>query len=197
MHVYIVFAHPSKNSFTWQVLQSFISGLMDGGHTYEIGDLYEMNFKSDMDPEQYIRETGADPQAPVPDDVKKEQEKIEGADALVFIFPVWWSDCPAKLKGWFDRVLTHGYAYTYDDGEHTTSKIDIQKALVLCPAGHPNEHLEEIGIAESMRTIMLQDRLLGVGIREAGLEILGGMMLKDEQIRERNLNAAYELGKKF
>jgi NAD(P)H dehydrogenase (quinone) len=197
MHAYVIFAHPSKNSFTWEVLQSFTAGLKAAGHTYEIGDLYEMNFQSDMDIEQYLRETGMDPAAPVPDDVRKEHQKIERADALVFIYPVWWSDCPAKLKGWFDRVLAYGYAYTYEGGEHVTSQINIDKALVLCPAGHPNAHLEETGIAESMRRVMLQDRLIGVGVREARMEILGGMVQDKGEIRKRNLKKAFLLGKEL
>lgn len=199
MRVYIVFAHPSHDSFTWQVLQAFISGLEEAGHEYELGDLYEMGFRSDMDLEQYERETGLDPDAPVPGDVRAEQEKIGRADALALVFPLWWSDCPAILKGWFDRVLTYGYAYTYDDAEgagvHSSSKIDLDKAVVICPAGHPEEHLEEIGIAESMRKIIVGDRLLGVGVKEAGLELLGGQVLGDESVRERNLAKAFELGR--
>lgn len=195
MHVYIVFAHPSKQSFTWRVLQSFTAGLAAGGHTYDIGDLYAMDFRSDMDLGQYNRETGMNPEAPVPEDVEMEQKKIDRSDALVFIYPLWWSDCPAKLKGWFDRVFSYGYAYTYENGDHTSSKIAVKKALVLCPAGHPNEYLEKIGIAESMRRVMVQDRLLGVGIREASLEILGGMVQNDDSIRDRNLKRAFECGR--
>lgn len=197
MHVYIVFAHPSKKSFTWEVLNAFVRGLGDAGHSYEIGDLYDMKFKSDMDLAQYNRETGMDPDASVPEDVAREQAKINIADALAFVYPVWWSDCPAKLKGWFDRVLTYGYAYVFEEGEHSISKIQIEKALVLCPAGHPVEHLEEIGIADSMRRVMLNDRLLGVGVKQAEMEILGGMVENDASIRNRNLERAYILGKEF
>lgn len=197
MHVYIVFAHPSIKSFTWEVLNAFKCGLQDAGHSFEIGDLYEINFQSDMDLAQYERETGMDPDAPAPDDVRLEQSKIDRADALAFVYPVWWSDCPAKLKGWFDRVLTYGYAYSYTNGQHVTSKIRIVKALALCPAGHTVEHLEEIGIAESMRRVMLGDRLLGVGVGEARMEILGGMMGNDEVVRKRNLERAYQLGRGF
>jgi len=107
MHVYIVFAHPSKESFSWSVLQAFTRGLREAGHSFEIGDLYETGFESELDENQYFRELGLDPGAPVPDDVKAEQDKVDRADALVFVYPVWWSDCPAKLKGWFDRVLTN------------------------------------------------------------------------------------------
>lgn len=195
MHVYILFAHPSDHSFSKEVLDTFIRGINDSGHTYETHDLYRTNFKSEMDIEQYHREVGLDPDAPVPSDVQAEQEKINRADALAFIYPVWWSDCPAKLKGWFDRVLTYGYAYFYDKKETRYIKIDIKKAIVICSAGHTVEHLEETGIAESMRRIMINDRLLGIGVKEARMEILGGMMPQENSFKDSNLKKVYDIGK--
>ncbi len=195
MHVYIVFAHPSKKSFTGEVLDSFIRGLDEAGHDYQIGDLYGMDFKSEMDLEQYERETGMDPGAPVPEDVLREQEKIDRSDLVAFIYPLWWSDCPSKLKGWFDRVWSLGYAYTYENGEHAASSVKIEKALVICTAGHTMEHLEETGIVESMRRVMLQDRLLGVGFGSARLEILDGMVPGDPESRRLNLEKARRLGR--
>ncbi len=195
MHVYIVFAHPSQDSFNRAVLKTFVQGLKDAAHTHQISDLYRMGFQTDMDPAQYQREVGLDPAAPVPDDVKAEQEKINQADALAFIYPVWWSDCPAKLKGWFDRVWTYGYAYFYDENEARYTQINISKAIVICSAGHPVKRLEKTGIAESMRRIMLNDRLLGIGVKNAHMEILGGMMPQDDTYRQANLEKVYQLGK--
>jgi NAD(P)H dehydrogenase (quinone) len=195
MHVYILFAHPGKTSFNREVLGAFTRGLREAGHTYETGDLYEMGFKSEMDAEQYHRETDLDPYEPVPNDVAREQEKIDRAEVLAFIYPVWWSDCPAKLKGWFDRVLTYGYAYYYDKSGQRQTRVAIKKAVVICSAGHTVEHLEETGIAESMRRIMLNDRLLGIGVREAKMVILGGMMPHDNSFMEDNLKRAYDLGR--
>ena len=195
MHVYILFTHPGRESFNRLVLEAFVQGLRDSGHTFEVNDLYETNFKSEMDSDQYLREVGLDPDAPIPHDVKMEQEKVNRADVLAFIYPVWWSDCPAKLKGWFDRVWTYGYAYLYDESEERYTKIEIGKAIVICSAGHTVEHLEEIGIAESMRRIMLNDRLLGLGVKAAKMEILGGMMPGDNTFKKINLEKAYDLGK--
>jgi len=197
MHIYVIFAHPSSRSFSRSVLDAFTKGLKDSGHSYEIADLYAMGFQSEMDEAQYFRETSGNPDLPAPRDVEDEQAKINQARGLAFIYPVWWSDCPAKLKGWFDRVWTCGYAYVYDEKGGRRTRMRIDKALVLCSAGHTVEHLEETGIAEGMRRIMLNDRLLGVGVRQAHMEILGGMMPLDDTYRERNLRRAYELGKEF
>jgi NAD(P)H dehydrogenase (quinone) len=197
MHVYVVFAHPSKRSFSRSVLDAFTKGLEEAGHSYEVADLYQTVFQSEMDEAQYLRETSGNPDLPIPRDVEEEQAKINRADGLVFIYPVWWSDCPAKLKGWFDRVLTYGFAYVYDVTGERGTRMSIEKALVLCSAGHTAAHLEETGIADSMRRVMLNDRLLGVGVKQAHMEILGGMMPLDDSHRVENLRRAYELGRAF
>jgi NAD(P)H dehydrogenase (quinone) len=94
-------------------------------------------------------------------------------------------------------VLTRGYAYFYEPSGERRTRISIRKALILCAAGHTAEHLEEAGVADAMRRIMLGDRLLGVGVQEARLEILGGMMPGDNTHRSKNLARAYRLGRQF
>ena len=48
-----------------------------------------------------------------------------------------------------------------------------------------------------MRRVMLNDRLLGVGVKQAQMEILGGMVENDPITRQRNLERAYQLGRGF
>jgi NAD(P)H dehydrogenase (quinone) len=197
MRVYVIVAHPSKESFTWEVCGAFTRGLHEAGHSIEVGDLYAMGFQTDLDHIQYTREMGHDPDAPVPSDVEREQEKIGRADGIAFIYPVWWSDCPAKLKGWFDRVLTYGYAYIRGDWGHRQKPAKVDRALILCPAGHTVEDLEQQGIAQAMRSVMLDDRIAGLGAKNAAMEILGGTTGDDGTIRRQHLERAYILGKTF
>ena len=44
---------------------------------------------------------------------------------------------------------------------------------------------------------MINDRLLGIGVREAHMEILGGMMPQDDTYRQDNLAKVYDLGRSF
>ena len=128
MHVFVVYAHPSDDSFTYRVKNEFIAGLNKAGHTYEISDLYKMDFKTDMTEDEYLREYNYKVDLPISDDVMAEQGKINRSDAIVFLYPVFWTEAPAKLVGWFDRVWTYGFAY----GSRTMKKL--RKALVLCVA---------------------------------------------------------------
>ncbi len=98
-------------SYTYDVLNQLTRHLISEQIDFEISDLYEMNFKSDMTADEYEREGFANIDLPIPSDVRGEHRKIENADCLIFLYPVWWGDCPSKLKGWFDRVYSVGYAY--------------------------------------------------------------------------------------
>ena len=39
MSLLVVYCHPSKNSFTYAIKESFVKGLEDAGYSYEISDL--------------------------------------------------------------------------------------------------------------------------------------------------------------
>ena len=194
MKTLIVYAHPGKKCFTRSVLDNLLTGLKETGHEIILSDLYAMNFRAEMSAEEYEREGNVRLDLPVPEDVAAEQKKLARADLVIFLYPLWWSDCPAILKGWFDRVYTVGYAYGYNEEGHADGVMKkIKKGLVICTAGHPEEFLEEIGIAASMRNIMLDDRL-GPRFEEKQMIILGGMIYPEEN-RERNLKRAYEIGR--
>ena len=108
MNVYILFAHPSPDAYSRRVLEEFVRGLRDAGHTWEIGDLYAMGFQSEMDDAQYRREVGPDPDAPVPDDVRAEQAKVEWADALVVHLPAVVERLPGQAQGLVRPGVDHG-----------------------------------------------------------------------------------------
>jgi NAD(P)H dehydrogenase (quinone) len=189
MHVFIVYAHPSEDSFTRAARDEFIRGLESVGHTFEISDLYNMKFKTDISEQEYYREANYRQDLPITDDVRDEQGKINRADAIVFIYPVFWTEAPAKLVGWFDRVWTYGFAY----GERTMKKLS--KAIVVCISGHTTEKLQEYGHLKSMQTVMLGDRLFD-RVGESRMIVLDGMTRLDPERRAKNqdkhLRTVYE-----
>ena len=191
MKVFIVYCHPSEDSFTKNMCDAFIKGITDSGNEYIISDLYKMGFKTDMTEAEYLRDANYRTTPEVAEDVRAEQEKINSADAIAFIYPVFWSEAPAKLVGWFDRVWTYGFAY----GEKTMKMLD--KAVILCSAGNSIERLEQFGILESMKKVMLGDRLFG-RTKQTDFIVFDSTS-RENELREKNWNAnlqkAYEIGK--
>lgn len=192
MKAFIVYCHPSEESFTSHVRDSFIKGIVDSGNEYVISDLYKMDFKSDMTEQEYLRDANYRTAPAVAADVLAEHEKINSADAIVFIYPVFWTEAPAKLVGWFDRVWSYGFAY----GENRKMKM-LEKGLILCSAGNPLDRLEEFGLLDSMKKVMLGDRLFN-RVKQADFIVFDSTS-RENELREKNLDEnlkkAYEIGK--
>ena len=191
MKVFVVYCHPSEDSFTRCIRDAFIKGLEDAGHEYIVSDLYKMDFKTDMTEEEYLRDAYYRNTPDPADDVLAEQAKINASDVIVFIYPVFWSEAPARLVGWFDRVWSYGFAY----GEKTMKTLE--KGLILCSAGNPKERLKEFGILDSMEKVMLGDRLFG-RVKQAEFVVFDNTSRENElreKNREQNLKTAYEKGK--
>jgi NAD(P)H dehydrogenase (quinone) len=192
MHVFVVYCHPSEQSITFQVRNEFLRGLADTGHTYEVSDLYRMGFSPEFSEREYLRDAFYNEDGAVDEDVLREQQKIQSADAIVFIYPVFWTEAPAKLVGWFDRVWTCGFAY----GSAPAMKR-LKKALVIAVAGKTIESLRETDEARAMETVMLGDRIRDRA-EEKRMVILDGTSRHDMKRRSScmpaHLNTAYELG---
>ncbi len=191
MKVFVVYCHPSEDSFTKHMCDAFCQGIKDAGNEYVISDLYRMHFNPVMSEQEYLRDAYYRKEPAPADDVLAEQAKINAADAIAFIYPVFWTEAPAMLVGWFDRVWTYGFAY----GD-MTMKV-LQKAVILCSAGNSIEYLEETGLLESMKKVMLKDRLKD---RAEKLDfIVFDQTSREYEYRaqnwEQNMKRAYETGK--
>ena len=193
MKVFVVYCHPSKDSFTRHMCDAFIKGITDSGNEFILSDLYEMDFDPVMTEKEYLRDAYYRNTPDIAADVLKEQEKINSADAIAFIYPVFWTEAPAMLVGWFDRVWSYGFAY----GDKTMKMLD--KAIILCSAGNPIERLEQFGLLDGMKRVMLGDRLFG-RVKESKFVVFDNTS-RENDLREKNWDAnlkkAYELGKNF
>jgi NAD(P)H dehydrogenase (quinone) len=154
MKVLIIYCHPSKNSFTYEVKEAFIKGLESAGHSYEISDLYADGFNPVLSEKEYIREGFYNLDSLVAEDVLFEQKKINEADAIVFIYPDFWTSSPAMLEGWFQRVWTYGFAY----GDNPSMKC-LEKALFLITMGGSLKDKVRRDQLDAMKTVMVGDRI--------------------------------------
>ena len=116
MHALIVVAHPDHDSLSHSVATHVAEGVSLSGHdnTFEIADLMAEGFDprfNESDIAVHRR------QAPPSADIAAEQARIDRADALVLVYPVYWWSMPGLLKGWIDRVFANGWAY--DEGPDT------------------------------------------------------------------------------
>ena len=110
MKTVIVFNHPFEGSFCNSILSSVTQGLKNGNHEFDLIHLDKEGFNPGMSAEELkgFRESRAvDPK------VLEYKERINEAEHLILIFPIWWELMPAMTKGFIDKVIFPGVAYDY------------------------------------------------------------------------------------
>lgn len=157
--IHVIYCHPSEKSITHDIKEAYLKGLKEKNIEYTITDLYNSDFKTDITEEEYLRENNNVPSV-LTDDIKDEHEKINNADVLTFIFPLFWMDAPSKLVGYFSRVFTKGFKYDYDDNTPSTMKV-MKETNFLISAGSSFNDLKKDGKVKALETIFIKDRLAG------------------------------------
>ncbi|NDV86331.1 flavodoxin family protein [Aurantimonas aggregata] len=173
MNIQIVSAHPDPNSLTNALRDVAVEQLRADGHIVRITDLYAVNWKSEVDredfsalpPSQRLRVPAASGEAfasgTLTEDVKLAQERLLEADALILAFPLWWFSMPAILKGWIDRVYAYGFAYGV--GEHSDTRwgdrygegrLAGKRAMLLVTVGGWASHYGPRGINGPMEDLL-------------------------------------------
>lgn len=142
MHVLIVYAHPEPTSFCAALKDTAVATIGEAGHEAVVSDLYgeafdpvagRHDFLAAADPTRFhyqSEQLNAVRGGGFCAELAREQARLEAADAVVFLFPLWWGGPPAILKGWIDRVLAYGFAYV--DGCRFDSGLFRHKRSLLC-----------------------------------------------------------------
>lgn len=111
MRVLLVLAHPDPKSYSHAVAARAVAGLESAGHTVRVLDLYAEGFHAAMTAEE--REAYHTDRPVIDGQVAEHVQAIRHAEALVFVFPTWWSSLPAILKGWLERTMVPGVAFVF------------------------------------------------------------------------------------
>jgi putative NADPH-quinone reductase len=139
MRVLVVHAHPDPESYSRAVREAAVRGLRSAGHHVDVIDLYEAGFVPAMsEAERRVYESDR----PVLDpEVQRSVELVTGAGALVFVYPTWWWGLPAILKGWLDRVLVPGVAFTLGDGPPRPALSNIRRLVGITTYGSSRRYM--------------------------------------------------------
>lgn len=108
----IVYAHPGHDGHNGYLLKVLQDRLKAKNLDFEVLDLYQLKW----DPVLKNNELYTAGRKDVAEETKAIQQKIKTADRLIFIYPTWWQNMPAILKGFFDRVFIKNFAYVYKSG---------------------------------------------------------------------------------
>lgn len=108
-NVLLVWAHPRTDSLTATITSDITTTLRAAGVEVEEVDLYRSGFDPVL--HEADEPDWADPDKTYSPEAGAHSGWARSADALVFVFPVWWYSLPAVMKGYIDRVWNYGQFY--------------------------------------------------------------------------------------
>ncbi|WP_152047381.1 NAD(P)H-dependent oxidoreductase [Aureimonas psammosilenae] len=192
MHTLIVVAHPDPASYSHAAVARLVAGLESvGGDTTDVLDLAA----EDFDP----RFTAADNdlfhgRGEPGDDILAQQRRVDRADMLVLVFPVYWWSMPAVMKGWIDRVFISGWAYVDNPEKGTTRLLGRLKGQVVAIGGVNQQTYERRGYLDALNTQIVGGIFGYCGIESVGLDLL--LPIDPAGARE-GLQKAYHIGQRL
>ena len=136
MNILVLYAHPVETSFNAGLHRTIVERLAAAGHAVDDCDLYAEDFDprlSEAERRAYF-DVSYDTSA-----VADAVARLRLADGLVLVFPQWWFNFPAILKGFFDRVFAPGVAFTHDaaGGRIVPQLTNIKLLYALTTTGSP------------------------------------------------------------
>lgn len=140
MNVLVVYAHPSKDSLCGTLFAAVCDEVERAGHQLRTHDLIAENFNPVFSAYERINHVGdlAQKLDQMPE-LRSHVEDLQWCDTLILVYPTWWSGQPAVLKGWFDRVLMNGVAWTLPEGKARLSPMltNVRRLIVVTTHGSP------------------------------------------------------------
>jgi len=150
MNVLVISAHTDPKSHVAAIHNTALSVLQKQQHTISVSELYAQGFNpvaSEMDfntrsthyvdyiaEQQRVSNTGVG----FSPDIAAEMEKVKQADVIIIHSQIWWGGVPAILKGWFDRVLAGGFAWS-PNHEYDTGLLKGKKILFVAVSNEPSD----------------------------------------------------------
>lgn len=187
MKALVLFAHPNPNSFNAAILEAVKEELAKKDAEVKVKDLYAMNWNpvlSGQDFQQLLA-------GKAPDDIAQEHADVKWADLMVTISPIWWYSVPAMLKGYIDRVFSHGFAYEYTDSG-PQGILTGKRALVITTSG-ADEHLAtESGMMDAVDTSIIKGIFGFCGFSETKYKNCFAVPLVTDEDRKRMLEEVRE-----
>lgn len=133
MKVLVVYAHPVDTSFVAAIHTQVVDTLRARGHEVDDCDLYAEGFDPVLSRDDRLHYHDLTRNRTR---IAAYTERLQTAEALVFVYPVWNFGFPAILKGFVDRVFLPGVSFDIDDrGTLTLTLRHIGKLAAVSTYG--------------------------------------------------------------
>jgi len=158
MKVMVILGHPQPGSFNHALADTVADTARELGHKVIFHDLYQEGFNPLLSAEEQHAPVFADALA------ARHARELTEADGLVIIHPNWFSQAPAMLKGWVDRVFRARVAFRFNEQGRVEGLLKAKVGMVITTANAPLSREAEIG--DPLPTLWRETVFKPSGVRE-------------------------------
>ena len=127
--VFLVYGHYNEKSFNAAIRDTFVKTALEKGHSVDCVDLYKEKFNPVF--------AGEEPDSTVLD----HRKRIEDADVIALVAPIWNFRMPAIVEGWIDKILAPPWAFRFKqlvgNYGYPIGNLRDKKAIIFCTYGSP------------------------------------------------------------
>ena len=144
MNIVVVLGHPSADSFCAAIFQEILRALeSQPTHNITAIRLADENFITAMSTAERAAYETSSPL--ISDETKLHAAALKQAEALIFVYPTWWSGLPAQLKGWLERVFVLGVAFRFNDNNKIRPNLqNVRHIIGVSTYGSPWRYVKPI-----------------------------------------------------
>ncbi len=181
MKTIVLYCHPWKGSFNHAILESVVQGLEAGKKDYEVVDLISEGFNpvlGEADLAVYSKGGFTDPK------VGEYQKKLDSANELIIITPIWWGLPPAVLKGFFDKVLIKDWAYDTAPSGLLLGKLKQIKRCTLISTMNSPQFYYRLFLKSPLKHSLIDATLKACGVKKVKWFSLANVVKQKQSKRE-------------
>ncbi len=115
-NILIINGHPNAGSFNFGIAEAYKTGAKQAGCEVKEIVIRDLKFNPNLT-------SGYNKRTDLEADLLEAWEKIQWANHLVWVHPVWWGGLPAITKGFIDRLFLPGMAFQYRENSVWWDKL--------------------------------------------------------------------------
>lgn len=188
--ILIINSHPDVKSFDAALAAAYKKGAIEAGAETKEIHIGSLAFNPNL-AHGYQKRMDLEP------DLLSSWEKIQWAEHIVWVHPVWWGGLPAIAKGFIDRLFLPGMTFRYRENSPFWDKLLTGKsARIIATMDTPGWYYRFIFGRPSIN--QLKRTVLGFcGIKPVGVTTFSPLRNSTAKAREQYLEKAYQLGLKL
>jgi NAD(P)H dehydrogenase (quinone) len=192
--ILLVHVHPMSDSYSNAIANAVVSGAEEGGHELRYRNLYDEEFRpqlNDVERRSYfdgsVDSYHRDDR--LSSDIRGHISDLRWANSVIFVYPTWWFNVPAMLKGYFDRVFVMGETWDFP-GRRERDAIDDGAKNMIATKTATTAIVGNVGLVPKLTNI---HRVMGISTYGASRAVTfasgdGGRNTICTAIRHGNFN---------